>query len=115
MIVRGIDGSGDWLYGKGKNDYKTGLEAIKQNLSTRILSFLGDCFFDTNAGIDWFNLLGAKNQLAIELAVSAVILNTENIVSLEELTITRNAARQLTISYQAESTLGLISAINTVG
>lgn len=107
MIVRGLDVNGDWLYGKGRNDYKSGISAIAQDIQCRLNSFLGDCFFDTSAGVDWFNLLGGKNQLAVSLAVSATILNTENVVSLVELSISLNpVTRQLTIAYKVKVNVG---------
>ncbi|CAK9250669.1 unnamed protein product [Sphagnum jensenii] len=53
--------------------------AAAQAISSRLLSFLGDCFFDTSAGIDWFNFLGgSKSELALQLAINAVILNTQS-------------------------------------
>lgn len=82
MIVRSIDGANDWLFGKGKSDYVSANNAISQNIKTRLQSFLGDCFFAADAGIDWFNLMGSKNQLAVELAVRACLLNTEGVVAI---------------------------------
>lgn len=81
MIVRSLDSSGDWNFGKGRQDYLTLNAAIGQSIRTRFLSFLGDCFFATTEGIDWFNLLGKNNQLAINLAVNASILNLQGNVN----------------------------------
>lgn len=80
MIVRALDINGDWCFGKGQNDYKRNQDQIMQTIKTRLMSFLGDCFFATNAGIDWFNLMGSKNKLALELAVRSVILNTAGVL-----------------------------------
>lgn len=106
MIVRAIDNVGDWLYGKGKNDYKTGREAVAQCIQTRLYSFLGDCFFATNEGIDWFNLLGSKQRLALELAVSSTILNTENVTAILELTSSLDERRNLTLNYRVRVDIG---------
>lgn len=103
-IVRAIDSSGDWLFGKSLNDYVSKNAAVQQDIKTRILEFLGNCFFNTVAGIDWFNLLGSKNELALSLAISAVILNTENVTSILQLRISLNAARALFVSYQVQTT-----------
>lgn len=80
--VRALTSLGDWTFGKGQNDYKTGLAAVRQNIQTRLSSFLGDCFFDTIAGIDWFNFLGSKQPVALELAIRATIINTENVTAI---------------------------------
>ena len=71
MRVRAIDDDGDWFFGKGQNDYKTQKSGVAQEIRTRLSSFYGDCFFDTEAGIDWFNLLGGRDKLAIQISVSA--------------------------------------------
>lgn len=78
MRVRAITGLGDWTFGAGLNNYLTARAAAAQAIGTRLSSFLGDCFWATNVGIDWFNLLGNKNQLALQLAISATILNTQS-------------------------------------
>lgn len=109
MIVRGLDANGDWLFGKGKNDYKSGLTAIAQSIKTRLSSFLGDCFFNLGAGLDWFNLLGSKNESAIQLAVATTILNTENVTGILELSVNVDSIRNITIKYNVQTTLGQLS------
>ena len=105
MIVRAIDVNHDWEYGKGLNDYKSGNLAVAQTINTRLSSFLGDCFFDANAGIDWFNFLGgSKNQLALNLAISATILNTTNVTGILQLSIELDdVTRNLTVQYQVQT------------
>jgi hypothetical protein len=101
MIVRALDTDGDWLFGKGKNDYKTANKAIEQEIRTRVLSFLGDCFFDVGAGIDWFTFLGgSKNTIVVNLAVSTVILNTSGVTGILQLLTSLNpVTRILTLQY----------------
>lgn len=107
MIVRALDGNHDWTFGKGKNDYKSGLDALAQSLDTRLSSFLGDCFFDQSSGIDWFNLLGAKSEIAVNLAVRAVISNTPNVTGILEVLLTLDeTSRLLTIKYKVQTTFG---------
>lgn len=112
MRVRGIDANGDWLFGKGANDYLTANAAVQQNIATRLRSFLGDCFCDLGAGVDWFNLLGAKNETAVTLAVSAVILNTQDVTGLQQLNVALDAARRLTISYRVQTIYSRYSAVS---
>lgn len=103
MIIRALDTGGDWLFGKGTNDYVSAKKALAQLIRTRLLSFLNDCFFDVAGGIDWFNLLGAKNQEAINIAVSTVILNTFGITALTRLSSILDENRNLTIVYSCTS------------
>lgn len=106
MIVRGIDIGGDWNFGKGRNDYLSNNAAIAQSIATRLRSFLGDCFFDGTAGLDWFRLLGSKDTVALNLAVRATILNTREVTRLNELSIINNAERNLALSYEVNTAIG---------
>jgi hypothetical protein len=109
MIVRSIDGNNDWLFGKGKNDYKKDRSAIAQNIKTRLQSFLGDCFFALSDGIDWFNLLGSKNVLELRLAISSVILNTQGVTEIVSVNvIENNSSRTLSVQYEVNTVLGRV-------
>lgn len=100
MRVRAINYSDkDWTFGKGANDYRRDNDAVAQNIYTRLNSFLGDCFFDVGAGIDWFNRLGGKDLLTLKLDISSTILNTELVTGILQLSIDLNVQRQLTVSY----------------
>lgn len=104
MIVRAVDVNNDWQFGKGRNDYQSGINAIEQNIKTRLQSFLGDCFFAISEGIDWFNLLGSKNQIALELAVRAVILNTDQVTGLVSSSVDVDAfTRRITMTYKVNT------------
>lgn len=105
--VRALDAAGDWTFGKGQNDYKTGLAAVRQNIQTRLSSFLGDCFFDIPAGIDWFNFLGGKEPQALELAIRTVILNTVDVTALLSVNSTLDPiTRNLNIVYVVRAIAG---------
>lgn len=100
MIVRSLDDSGDWTFGKGRNNYLVDNKAIMQSIATRLRSFLGDCFFAPAAGLDWFNLLGAKDKIALELGVRTTILNTAGVKSIVSVNIALDeTTRLITMSY----------------
>lgn len=109
MRVRAVDEVSDWTFGKGKNNYKVDKQALIQNISTRLYSFLGDCFFDLSAGIDWFTLMGGKDQLSIELNVATTILNTEGITGLKKILVAVDPkTRGVTLQYEADSIYGSV-------
>ena len=111
MRVRALNVSGDWLFGKGTNDYLQNQNAIAQNIQTRLNSFLGDCFFDLGAGIDWFTLLGSKNQSQLLLNISSVITNTEGVTAVQQLSANLNPVnRNLVVSYQVATVYSIISS-----
>lgn len=99
MIVRATDSDGDWLFGKGAEDYLASAKAVQQNIQTRVLMFTNDCFFALDQGLDWFNLLGAKNTVALNLAINAAILGTDGVASLVQTNLVLGADRGLTIEY----------------
>lgn len=109
MRVRALDGVGDWKFGRGTSDYKGDIDALAQNIQTRLKSFLGDCFFDLGAGVDWFNLLGAKDIQELKLVLVAVILNTENVISCTELIASISSTRNFLIQYSVNTVYGEIT------
>lgn len=107
MIVRALDTNSDWTFGASLNNYLNNTAAVIQNINTRLQEFLGDCFFNTGAGINWFNLLGNKNQVALNLAITNTILNTDQVISLSQLSINLNdISRNISISYTVNTTYG---------
>lgn len=116
MIVRALDVNHDWTFGKGKNNYLQKSDAIAQDIETRLLCFLGDCFFDITAGIDWWNLLNVRAKAALELNIAAVILNTGGVTALVQLSVNVNeATRQLSVSYVVNTIYtGIINVADTI-
>lgn len=107
MIVRALDSDGDWTFGASLNNYLQNSSAVVQNINTRLQEFLGDCFFNTGAGINWFNLLGNKNQVSLNLAITNTILNTSQVISLSQLSVNlNNHTRNLFITYSVNTTYG---------
>lgn len=109
MIVRALDSTGDWTFGNGLSNYLSANAAVAQSIQTRVLSFLGDCFFDATAGIDWFNLLGSKNQIGLNLAISSTILNTENVTGILQLSVVLNELRNFSVSYSVQTTYSVVN------
>jgi len=111
MIVRALDSNGDWTFGASLNNYLSAKAAVAQMIKTNVSSFLGDCFFDLGFGIDWFTFLSSKNdQLALNLAISAVILNTENVTGILQVSSTLDREnRSFSVVYRAQTTYSVLS------
>ncbi len=95
--------NGDWVYGSGRNDYVSENQEIALNVETRILSFLGDCFFAADEGIDWFNLLDYRYQDRLELAVQDVVIKTPGVTGINSVDVLTGANRKITISYDIQT------------
>lgn len=104
MIVRSLDSNGDFTFGAGLNNYKSANLAVVQSIQTRLSSFVGNCFFDMGAGINWFFYLSSKDAQGLSLAISAVILNSPAVLGLLNLRFSLNSDRVFSIVYQVQST-----------
>lgn len=103
MTFRNLDTNHDWVFGCGRNDYVSDNQEIALNIETRILSFLGDCFFAANEGIDWFNLLDYRYQNRLELKVQEVIKDTPGVSAINNVDIMLGANRKIIISYDIQT------------
>jgi hypothetical protein len=112
-IVRALDANHDWLFGQGLLDYKSNLAAVAQDIDCNLQMFLGDCFFAINNGIDWFNLLGGKNQLAINLAINAAILNTIGVTGILQTSFSISENRALTVVYNVQTVYSTLQSTFT--
>ncbi len=103
MAFRNLDANHDWVYGTSRNAYVTENQEIALNIETRILSFLGNCFFDTDAGIDWWNLLDYNKREKLENAVQDTIIQTPGVTGINSVDVITGANRQLRISYDIQT------------
>lgn len=88
MRVSGLDKDGDWRFGRGLAVYASNADAVRQNVVTRLKSFASDWFLDTDANIDWIDLLGRRNTRdEILRAVERVTLATEGVTTINRLEI----------------------------
>lgn len=101
MRFRGIDTNGDWVFGKGRNSYLTGNEALMMNIKTRLLEFVNDCFWDMDKGIDWWTLLGGKDLKKILVDVQRTILRSYQVKRIVNLDYTlTNRILNITVSIE---------------
>ena len=101
MIFRALDSNLDWTFGQGKTNYLQTNLAISANIATRLRSFLNNCFFDMNAGIDWITFLGTPGtQEELGLRIKALILLSYGVINCTDVSVDLNrGSRQATITY----------------
>lgn len=99
MIIRALDSDGDMTFGKGKQNYLTGQDAIAENIKTRLLCFLNDCVWDMSTGIDWFTYLRRPgNQDRITLAVRNTLIKSYGVLRINSVSV-NVSNRKLFIAY----------------
>ena len=106
MIIRKTDSNDDWTFGKGKSNYLKDLDAVSQNIKSRVLSWAGDCYFAAQEGIDWFNFLDKGQKDNLNLAVKSVILASYGVVGLTEISVDLDSERKITITYSVDTIFG---------
>lgn len=103
MIFRNLDENGDWQFGLGKGNYVSQTDAIGLNIKTRLYSWVGDCFFDQGAGIDWTNRLGSKDQRTLlELDLRRLVLQSEGVTGINSFD-TQLASRFFTANFSTNT------------
>ena len=83
MIIRSLDSSNDWNFGKGVQSFFKELDAIKQNLITRLLEWKGECFFALGDGVDWNNFLDIGTKSLLDADIKRVILQSDGVLGLD--------------------------------
>lgn len=115
MIFRNLTPSGDFTFGSGRQNYLRDDGAVALNIQTRLKSFLGDCFWDLTAGIDWWNLLGQRNpqaQVNILIGVRSVLASSYGVVRINSVNaLTNGSTRNLALTYNVDT----IFSRNVVG
>lgn len=95
MIIRKIDGTGDWQFGHGLSDYAKDEAAINENIKTRILSWIGDCFFALQEGVDWRNRLEVGQQKELRDEIATIILQSFGVMGINFIELDFNGVTRL--------------------
>lgn len=80
MSFRALDSNGDWTFGNGRANYLRDQDEINANVQTRLLSWVGDCFFDLAEGVDYNNLLDIGTKNLLDINIRRVILQTAGVL-----------------------------------
>lgn len=95
----------------------SGGAAIVQNILQTLGIFLGEWFLNTNLGIDYFGSILTKNpnQKIIDAIFISQILAVPGVTALTSYSFVYNKAmRSLAISFQAQTTQGIVNYTGTL-
>lgn len=102
-MIRNLDENHDWTFGAGLSNYVVENQEIALNIKTRVLSFLGDCFFAPTEGIDWWHLMEYNKRDEMENAVMNTIATTPDVTQINNIDSILNARRELKLYYDVET------------
>jgi hypothetical protein len=90
MLFRALDANGDWMFGQGMGSFATRQAATALNISTRLKSIKGDCFFAPQDGVDYRNLLEKGQAQNLKIAQANQIMQTPEVVKILSLNTSQN-------------------------
>lgn len=106
MIIRNVDENGDWVFGKGKNDYRKDQDGLVVNLKTRLQEWKFDCFFNEEGGIDYKNFLDRNTKVFLDSDVKRVILQTDGVLRINSFISEVSIDREYSVESNLSTTYG---------
>jgi hypothetical protein len=103
MRIRALDTDKDWLFGSGRAAYAANNNAICLNIETIMRTFLGECFFNPDMGVPWFDIINYRNKDAVVLYLKSVMIQIYGVIKVTELEYTFTTGREFNIKYQIET------------
>lgn len=75
------------------------IDYVAQNIKQRLLSFRGEWFLDTSAGVPWLQNILKKSprRYAVEQALKAAIQGTEGVREITAFTLSQDETRERTL------------------
>lgn len=90
MIYRRLEDDGSYVFGRGKNGFLSGREAVGQAIKTRLLLFQGEWWENVTEGLPFFqNIAGTRNNeegniRTVGLLVQNIIAGTRDVTDINE-------------------------------
>ena len=109
MRYRKLDLNGDMIFGSGRNDYYTDIEAVQQACKTRMLLLRGEWWENQADGLPFFQQIGGtfNNLDAIKKIIRERLQGTEKVVSVTNLEVGLNKdTRVLSFSANVQTEYG---------
>ena len=85
--MRGLTPTGDWTFGAGIANYTTGQAAIEENIQTWLQSWVSNCFFALQDGVDWTNLLDVGQEQNLQDSIRQNILLCYGVVAVNSMSV----------------------------
>lgn len=96
MIYRKLDANQDYTFGQGKQDFVSGVEAVRQAVQTRLQLYKGTFWRDIDDGFPMFQVMGGsgapENIALIESQLRQRILGTQGVTAILSYSSTFNGA-----------------------
>lgn len=114
MLSRRLDENGDYSFGQNNNDFISGIDAVAQNIKTKLSLFQGEWWEDQNDGLPVFQaIIGQFNIENVKIAATRLIteriMQVESVISVEEMNVQSNdETRSIYASYIVNTEFGTV-------
>ena len=118
ISVRRLDENWDYTFGKGKDNYLTGVDAVAQAVKTKLLLFLTEWWEDQNDGLPlWQKILGVpgagNNKKNVDRLIQARILEVPYVTNVYNISSSYNAStRAYEFSARIDTAFGSLTVTN---
>ena len=109
MRYRKLDENGDMVFGSGRNDYLTDIEAVRQACKTRMLLLQGEWFENKADGLPFFQQIGGSfnNLDAIKKIIRERLQSTAKVISVTNVEVNLDRdSRLLSFSANVQTEYG---------
>lgn len=119
MISRALDAKNDIFLNRNRIALVDEGAEVVQHVRSRILFYLGECPWDTTAGVPYFQRVFVKplNLPQVEAILKAVVIQSPGVLKLTDFSMAyTSSTRQLAVAFEAETTYGVVfgATINTI-
>lgn len=87
----------DMTFGYSLANFAVDAESVAQNVVTRLRTFKGEWFLDTDFGVAWFQsiLVKPSNIPLSEALIKAMIIATDGVDQIKSFSLTVNSAKRI--------------------
>lgn len=112
MTIKALDENNDIFLKDGKIHTVSEAPETVQQIRSRLLTYLGEWFLNTESGVDYFGIVFVKpvNLSLIESEIKSIIIGTDGVIQLNEFELDYDSTtRKLTVDFEAETIFGVIN------
>ena len=109
MRYRKLDASGDYVFGRSRNDFLVNsTECVAQAVVTRLALLRGEWFLDTSDGTPYStDILGKADKITRDRAIRERVLGTPNVTEITSYFSTVDANRNLSVNLTITTAFGI--------
>ena len=95
----------DWTFGQGYSGYAQNQQALALNIQTLVLSWVGDCFFSLQTGINWKALLNIGQQANLNAALQNLLSGAYGVMNVVDASVVVNPTTRMAIATYTVATV----------